>query len=155
MLTVPHTFSGILVGWTTNEELDRPVAWHVSIVLPIPRKKTLLRIRAFVFWIPWCPIWTNFTEVLWKITGKMIRLSLKMISLSWFIVRVSLNFLYRFNNLNVSLSKFSFSRRFQLLFSMLWRKSCKNLSCFVAVEVSFIINNFGTAVVVIKLTYFS
>ena len=85
----------------------------------------------------------------------MIGLSFKMISLSRFIFRVSLNLLYRFNKLNVSSSKFSFSRRFQSLFSILWRKFCKNFSCFVAVEISFIVNDFQTAVVVTKLRYFS
>ena len=133
MLTVSHTFFGILVGWTIDGGLDRPVAWHgtqlvisFSIGLSILRKKALLRIRAFfVFWISWYPIWANFTEVLWKISGKMIWLSFKMISLSRFIVSVSLYFLCRFNKLNFSLSKFSFSRMLQSLFSILWRKFCK------------------------------
>ena len=162
MLTVSHTFSGILVGWTTDGVLDQPVAWNgtplvisFSIALSIPRKKTLIRIRAFVFWIPWCPIYANFTGVLWKISGKTIQLSVKMISLSRFIVRVSLNFLYRFNKFNVSLSNFSFSRRFQSLFSILWCKFCKNLNCFVAAEISSVVNDFGMVIVVTKLTYFS
>ena len=96
MLKVSPTFSSILVGWTTDGGLDRAVAWHgtqlvisFSITLSIPEKNTSLRIWAFVFWTPWCPIWANFTEVLWKISGKMIRLSFKMTSLSRFIVRVS------------------------------------------------------------------
>ena len=93
------------------------------------------------------------TEVLWKIFGKMIQLSLKI--LSRFIVRVFLNFLCRFNKLNIPLSKFSFLSRIQSFLSILWLIFCKNLSCFVAVEVSSIVNDYGTVVVVTKLTYFS
>ena len=137
MLTVSYTFSDILLGWTTDGGLHRPIAWHgtqlvisFSIALPISRKNTLLSIRAFVFWIPWYSIWANFTKVLRKISFKMVGLSFKMISLSRFIVRVSLSFLYPFNKVNISLSKFSFSRRCQSLLSILWRKFFKNLSCF-------------------------
>ena len=57
-----------------------------------------------------------------------------MISLPRSILRVFLNFLYRFNKLNVSLSKFIFSRMIQSLSSILWRKFCKNVYSFFAVE---------------------
>ena len=50
---------------------------------------------------------------------------INMISMSRFIIRVIFNFLYRFNKLNVSSPKFSFSKRFQSLFSILSRKFVK------------------------------